>query len=254
MGESGPQAPAGGLTALGATPTFALPLTNRTPAVSRRMLELILGAGLIVKSVLALLIAMSVASWAVILFKAREYGRADADTDAFLEAYLERTLDAAYTDARQFEASPIASLFQAGYRELAQLKRSAVGTPRSEQIEEVIDRLSWVEAEQAHRLSRGLSFLATTGSSAPFIGLFGTVVGIMNSFQHIGMTGSASLAVVAPGIAEALVATAVGLFAAIPAVIGYNYMSARMGRALDRLSAFRTDFSNALRRSGAQVA
>jgi biopolymer transport protein TolQ len=213
------------------------------------MLDLILGAGLVVKSVLALLIVMSVASWAVIVFKTREFGRAEADTEAFLEAYLERPLDAAYGEAKLLSASPIASLFQAGYRELSQLRRAAVGVVRREQVEMVIDHLSWVEAEEEHRLGRGLAFLATTGSSAPFIGLFGTVVGIMNSFQHIGASGSASLAVVAPGIAEALVATAVGLFAAIPAVIGYNYMNARMGRTMDRMDAFRIDFANTLRRS-----
>jgi biopolymer transport protein TolQ len=218
------------------------------------MLDLILGAGFVVKGVLALLIVMSVASWAIILFKARELGRAEADTDAFLEAYVERPLDAAYGDAKRFDASPAASLFQAGYRELSRLRRAAVGAIDPSQVEEIIDRLSWVEAEQQHRLGRGLPFLATTGSSAPFIGLFGTVVGIMNSFQHIGITGSASLAVVAPGIAEALVATAVGLFAAIPAVIGYNYINARTGRTLDRLDAFRIDFANALRRSGSRAA
>jgi biopolymer transport protein TolQ len=217
------------------------------------MFDLILDAGLVVKAVLALLIVMSVASWAIILFKARELGRAEADTEAFLESYVERPLDAAYGDAKQFDGSPVASLFQAGYRELSRLKRAAVGVIEKEQIEEIIDRLSWVEAEEQHRLGRGLPFLATTGSSAPFIGLFGTVVGIMNSFHHIGITGSASLAVVAPGIAEALVATAVGLFAAIPAVIGYNYINARAGRTLDRLDAFRIDFANALRRSGSRA-
>jgi biopolymer transport protein TolQ len=218
------------------------------------MLELILGAGLLVKGVLVLLIIMSVASWAIIVFKTRELGRVEADTDAFLEAYLDRPMDAAYGDAKQFEASPIASLFEAGYRDLSRLKRAATGVVEARQIEEIVDRLSWVEADEQHRLARGLPFLATTGSSAPFIGLFGTVVGIMNSFQHIGITGSASLAVVAPGIAEALVATAVGLFAAIPAVVGFNYINARAGRTLDRLDAFRVEFSNALRRSGSRAA
>jgi biopolymer transport protein TolQ len=218
------------------------------------MLELILGAGLVVKSVLALLIVMSIASWAIIVFKARELGRAEADTDAFLESYLDRPLDAAYGDAKQLEGSPIASLFESGYRDLSRLRRATPGAVDASQIDELIDRLSWVEAEEQHRLARGLPFLATTGSSAPFIGLFGTVVGIMNSFQHIGVTGSASLAVVAPGIAEALVATAVGLFAAIPAVIGYNYINARTSRTLDRLDAFRVEFSNTLRRAGSQAA
>ncbi|MFQ5697952.1 MAG: protein TolQ [Myxococcota bacterium] len=218
------------------------------------MLDLILGASLVVKAVLVMLLAMSVTSWAVIFYKVREFARADLDSEAFLEAYLEQPLDQAYREARERPSSPIAALFQAGYRDLSQLRRASSGRPKDDQIEEMVDRLAWIEAEQQHRLGRGLAFLATTGSSAPFIGLFGTVVGIMNAFQHIGATGSASLAVVAPGIAEALFATAVGLFAAIPAVIGYNYASARVSRSLDRLEAFRGDFSNALRRSGAQPA
>jgi biopolymer transport protein TolQ len=217
------------------------------------MLDLILGAGLVVKGVLALLVAMSVASWAVILFKGRELRRVDADTEAFLETYLDHPLDAAYREAKEYD-SPTATIFQFGYRELSQLKRAAAGAIRQDQVEGIVDRLAWVEAEEGHRLSRGLALLATTGSAAPFIGLFGTVVGIMNSFQHIGATGSASLAVVAPGIAEALVATAVGLFAAIPAVIAFNYMNARLGRTLDRMDAFRVDFSNALRRSVTRTA
>lgn len=214
------------------------------------MLDLIIGASLVVKAVLVMLLAMSVTSWAVIFYKVRQFGRAEQDSEAFLEAYLEQPLDMAYREARERPASPLAALFQAGYRDLSQLRRASSGPPRGDQVEAVVDRLAWIEAEQQHRLGRGLAFLATTGSSAPFIGLFGTVVGIMNAFQHIGATGSASLAVVAPGIAEALFATAVGLFAAIPAVIGYNYTSARLSHSLDRLEAFRGDFSNALRRSG----
>jgi biopolymer transport protein TolQ len=105
-----------------------------------------------------------------------------------------------------------------------------------------------------HRLERGLSFLATIASSGPFVGLFGTVVGIMNSFESIGASGSASLAVVAPGIAEALVATAVGLFAAIPAAVGYNYTSARLNRLSARLETFCVEFCDQLRRSATRAA
>jgi biopolymer transport protein TolQ len=217
------------------------------------MLDLILGAGLIVKAVLAILIVASVASWAVIVFKARELNGAENDTEDFLASYLDRPLNAVFDAARKQSRSPLARLFQAGFKDLARLERlrgSAQGLS-TEQIEGVVKRLAWIQTEEAHRLERGLSFLATTGSAAPFVGLFGTVVGIMNAFSDIGVAGSASLAVVAPGIAEALVATAVGLFAAIPAVIAYNYSNARLVHLLERLEAFRVEFDELLRRKGA---
>lgn len=217
------------------------------------MLDLILGAGLIVKAVLLILIVASVASWAVIVFKARELNGAENDTEDFLASYLDRPLNAVFDAARKQSRSPLARLFQAGFKDLARLERlrgSAEGLS-TEQIEGVVKRLAWIQTEEAHRLERGLSFLATTGSAAPFVGLFGTVVGIMNAFSDIGLSGSASLAVVAPGIAEALVATAVGLFAAIPAVIAYNYSNARLVHLLERLEAFRVEFDELLRRKGA---
>ncbi len=217
------------------------------------MLDLILGAGLIVKAVLILLMIASVASWAVIIFKTRELNAAESDTEDFLAAYLDGPLDAVFNVARKQTHSPLARLFQAGFKDLARLERlegSSKGIP-AEQIEGIVKRLAWIQTEEAHRLERGLSFLATTGSSAPFVGLFGTVVGIMNSFRDIGASGSASLAVVAPGIAEALIATAVGLFAAIPAVIAYNDSNGRLIHLLERLEAFRVEFDELLRRRGA---
>ncbi len=214
------------------------------------MFELILGASLVVRVVLIGLVLASIASWAVILLKYRELSRADQDTETFLEAYLGGRLEAAYDVARERPNSPLAAVFRAGFEELA---RSDERSPAS-RVNGVISRLDWVQTDETHRLERGLSFLATTGSAAPFVGLFGTVVGIMNSFADIGATGSASLAIVAPGIAEALVATAVGLFAAIPAVIAYNYSSARIGRLGDRLDAFRTEFGEVLRERAARAA
>jgi biopolymer transport protein TolQ len=147
-------------------------------------------------------------------------------------------------------------VFKSGYTELARLEKmhGARGTVTRDQIESVISRLGWIRGEEVHRLERGLSFLATIASSGPFVGLFGTVVGIMNSFESIGASGSASLAVVAPGIAEALVATAVGLFAAIPAAVGYNYSSARLNRLSSRLETFCAEFCDQLRRTPVQAA
>jgi biopolymer transport protein TolQ len=220
------------------------------------MVDLILEAGLIVKLVLFILALASIASWAVIIFKARELGKAENDTEDFLEIYLERPLEAVYDAARNHPFSPLATLFQTGFKDLAQLQRLKGRGTRvpPEEIEGILKRLAWVQTEEAHRLERGLPFLATTGSAAPFVGLFGTVVGIMNAFQNISERGSASLAVVGSGIAEALFATAVGLFAAIPAVIAFNYSNARLARLVERLDAFRAELEELLRRQGADAA
>jgi biopolymer transport protein TolQ len=214
------------------------------------MLDLIFEAGLVVKVVLFTLILASIASWAVIALKYRELRAAESDSEEFLEAYTERPLDAVYHVAKQLGSSPLSTVFATGYRELARLeKMQAPGRIQPEQVESVCKRLGWVQTAEGQRLERGLSFLATVGSIAPFVGLFGTVVGIMNSFRDIGASGQASLAVVAPGIAEALVATAVGLFAAIPAVIGYNYATARLGHLMERAAVFREDYEHSLRRA-----
>jgi biopolymer transport protein TolQ len=219
------------------------------------MLEIISGASPIVLGVLALLVLASIASWAVIAVKFRELGVANRQTRKFIELYQTGTLDAVHAKIRDYASSPLAAVFRAGFRELAQLQKqqpSRQVTP--DQAEGVIERLGWVRTEESLRLERGLSFLATIGSSAPFIGLFGTVVGIMNSFHQIGQSGAASFQVVAPGIAEALFATAVGLFAAIPAVIAYNYCSARQVKLVERLDAFVADYAGLLRRSSSSAA
>jgi biopolymer transport protein TolQ len=214
------------------------------------MVELILGAGLIVKAVLLLLLGLSLVSWAVIAYKARELSGADRHTRAFLDVYRGQPLNHAYDISRRHEASPVACVFRSGYRDFGRLRKAhPTGAIPGDTVEGIVARLAGVQTDEGHRLERGLPFLATTGSSAPFIGLFGTVIGIMNAFRDIGISGSASLAVVAPGIAEALVATAVGLFAAIPAVIGYNYASARLARIQERTDVFRAEFAESLRRA-----
>jgi biopolymer transport protein TolQ len=216
------------------------------------MVDLILGANPIVQAVMALLAFGSVMSWAIILFKLGELRSAESDSEAFVEAYHQRPMHAVYDVARQCDKSPLAHLFSRGYVEVAQLERmrGATAKPTPELVESVCKRLSWEQLIQSQRVERGLAFLATTGSVAPFVGLFGTVLGIMNAFQQIGASGgAASLAIVGPGIAEALFATALGLFAAIPAVIAFNYLSARIARLVERLETFRVDFEQELRRS-----
>jgi biopolymer transport protein TolQ len=208
-------------------------------------LSLIWQASWLVQLVLLLLVLLSVFSWAIILVKWRELRRAEQDSEAFLEIYQEGSFDAAYQFARELDRSPLASIFLTAYGELNRMLRLA-GNPQERSLSEtqgeaLSRQIGWTGSREGLRLERGLAFLATTGSSAPFIGLFGTVIGIIDAFQGIGRAGSASLAVVAPGIAEALIATAVGLFAAIPATIFYNYFVGEMRRLTAAIDLFTAD-------------
>ena len=208
-------------------------------------LSLVWQASWLVQLVLLLLALLSVLSWAIILVKWRELRRAEQDSEAFLEIYQEGSFDAAYQFARELDRSPLASVFLTAYGELNRMLR-LTGNPQDHGLSEVqgaalTRQISWAGSRESLRLERGLSFLATTGSAAPFIGLFGTVIGIIDAFQGIGRAGSASLAVVAPGIAEALIATAVGLFAAIPATIFYNYFVGEMRRLTAAIDLFTAD-------------
>jgi biopolymer transport protein TolQ len=196
------------------------------------IISLIGQASWVVKLVLVLLAGFSVFSWAIILYKWRELRRAEQDSDEFLEVYHEGSLDAAYEKARELDASPLAAVFLAGHRHA------------------LARHIPWTATSESLRLERRLSFLATTGSATPFIGLFGTVVGIVNAFHDIGRAGSASLAVVAPGIAEALIATAVGLFAAIPATIAYNHFVGELRGLTAAIDLFSAEFEGDLARLG----
>ncbi len=175
--------------------------------------QLILQAGYVVKGVLLILLFFSIVSWAIIFYKQRYFAKADKESQQFRQAYRSNRLpNEIYQATKNLTISPIASLFRSVYTD--EMHREKSETRR------VIRRYGALEAA---KLEKYLNFLATTGSTTPFIGLFGTVWGIMNSFRNIGAVGAASLTVVAPGIAEALIATAAGLAAAIPAVIAYNY-------------------------------
>ena len=210
---------------------------------------LVWGAGLLVKLVLVVLVLMSATSWAIILFKSRELKGATQDSEAFLEVYHEKPLEIAYDAARELDRSPLAMIFLAT---CADLKPNGLGEVAVQAAEQrrIPKRLAWMAVTEGHRLERGLSFLATTGNSAPFIGLFGTVIGIIQAFQGIAAAGSASLAVVAPGIAEALIATAAGLLAAIPASIFYNIFSAGTDEVRSSIDLFQDEFTEDLARIG----
>ncbi len=221
------------------------------------MFDLILQANPIVQFVLVLLVLCSFASWGIIALKSRELKRADDDTDDFLEIYQEGSLTAAYEAARDRNTSPLAAMFLDGYAELNRIARysqDVVAEGGNESQRLGIERsVAWAAQRESHRLERGLSFLATTGSAAPFIGLFGTVIGIIDAFQHIGAAGSASLAVVAPGIAEALIATAVGLGAAIPATVAYNHFVGRLRPLNDSVELYSNQIGGELLDRGARA-
>ena len=188
--------------------------------------------------VLGVLLAFSVISWSIILLKLFTLRRAAKTSLEFTDLFWKvRRFDQVFEESRRFDKSPVAQMFRKGYQEL-----------RSDDLtlEHTLRKASMMEMKE---LESQISFLATVGSTSPFIGLFGTVVGIMSSFEQIGSRGSASLATVAPGIAEALVATAAGLLAAIPAVIAYNYFSNRIRLMAVEMETFSSDFLNIARRN-----
>jgi biopolymer transport protein TolQ len=194
--------------------------------------------------------------------KARRFRQASRDNEAFEELFWESpTLVQAHEHAQEMEMAPMAGVFLEGYEELRRLRQGKLVGDADLRVRVHLETLErslqkGIRHEMA-ALEQTVSFLATTGNAAPFIGLFGTVWGIMNSFRHIGLQGSASLATVAPGISEALVATAAGLAAAIPAVIAFNAFMSRLSSMEGELQAFANDFLNTVERqlmSGAQKA
>jgi biopolymer transport protein TolQ len=216
------------------------------------VLGLVAEAGTIVKLVLFVLASFSIISWAVIGFKWREFRRADQDNEAFLEVYHDGSLDAAYQAARDLDRSPASAVFLSAYAELVRIAKltGKRATLSDTHIHALSQKLAWGAAREGLRLERGMSFLATTASATVYIGLFGTVVGIINAFEGIGRAGNASLAVVAPGIAEALIATAAGLFAAIPATILYNHFTGELRRITASIELFAEEFEGDLRQLG----
>jgi len=214
------------------------------------LLALVFQASWVVQAVLLLLVVLSVFSWAVILYKSRELRGAEQDSEAFLEMYHEGSLEETWEASRDLERSPLAAVFVAAYGDLLRVERETgqVASLEAGLPDALVSRTHWAGARELRRLESGLTLLATVGSAAPFIGLLGTVIGIIDAFQGIGRAGSASLAVVAPGIAEALIATAVGLFAAIPATIFYNDFVGRMRGLNDSIQLFSSECEVQLRR------
>ena len=221
--------------------------------------NMILHAGPMGQMVMLTLLLFSLASWSIIFMKSRMFKKAVNETDDFLESFWSsKTLNDADDSAKNYPLSPEAAVFTAGFSELQKINKirnrseTDTGNEPLEMQLATMDNLKRAirkaESQEMSDLGKSLSFLATTGSAAPFIGLFGTVWGIMASFHDIGMRGSASLAVVAPGISEALVATAAGLAVAIPAVIAYNFFANQLIEIENEMQNFSTDFLNLVER------
>ena len=229
------------------------------------VVELVMQSSLMAKGVLLLLLIFSIVSWAIIINKFRTYRMAKNEDNRFLETFSKtENLTHIYNFAKELRVSPLARIFLTGYRELyifqemakeerkkmAKEERKKRGespltggmlvTPRD--LKGIGLALNKATNREVERLSRRLEFLATTGSTTPFIGLFGTVWGIMHSFRSIGLQGTASIGGVAPGIAEALIATAAGLVTAIPAVIFFNYFNNKIVIFTSAMDDFSQDF------------
>jgi len=219
---------------------------------------LVATSGLTARVVLVLLVLFSLVSWAIIIYKGRSLHRAHAESETFLDVFRKSNkFSEVNAVCSQLKSSPLVGVFQAGYLELNQQVRGAAGSskeaagpkPTVRSMESLARSLARAATAEVTRLERRLSFLATTASVTPFVGLFGTVVGIMNAFADIGKMGSANLAVVAPGISEALITTAAGLAAAIPAAVFYNFFQSRVRVLSAMLDDFALEFLNIVERN-----
>ena len=216
------------------------------------ILDLVRGSGLVVQAILYLLILFSVMSWAIIAQKYRQIRRAKKESEKFIEIFWERrNLSSIHDASRELTASPVAQVFRSGYEELVRVSRSKKESSSGDNlttelggVENVSRAMIRATSVETTKLEKHCSFLATTASSAPFIGLFGTVWGIMNAFRGLSVTHSSSIQAVAPGIAEALIATAVGLAAAIPALMAYNYFVQQIKVLAVEMDNFAHEFLN----------
>lgn len=234
---------------------LALQMPDVAPEAGTDLVGIVTRSTPINQAVLVILVLFSVASWAVILIKYLSFRTAARQSESFLAAFRKGGFTEAQGACEHAKASPLVGIFQAGYAEMSaqfRLTGSAAAPGARPQLKslEAVDRaLLRAAASEISRLERRLTFLATTASVTPFVGLFGTVVGIMIAFQRIGTTGSTNLAVVGPGISEALVATAMGLFAAIPAVLAYNQLTHQVKEFSASMDDFAMEFLNIVERN-----
>jgi len=218
------------------------------------ILGMIADAGFMVKFVLLILLILSIVSWTIIFLKFRYYRKIRKENEAFDSDYQRSNkLSEVVPASKKYPHSTTAEVFRVGYAELSKMNKLSKDTARTEEIslssiDNVQRALNRASNTEMTKLESSLGFLATTGSASPFIGLFGTVWGIMETFKAIGARGSATLAVVAPGISEALIATAAGLAAAIPAVIFYNYFLNKSKTMVQEMDNFADEFLNIVER------
>ncbi len=217
------------------------------------MAEMLLNTGPVVQAVLVLLIGFSIGSWGIILYKFVQISRARSESERFISIFWEsKNLAAIHSAGLGLKRSPIAQVFRAGYQELLQLtraKRQAVGAEGGFStdlggVDNVTRAMKRQENVELTKLETGITFLATTGSTCPFIGLFGTVWGIMTAFLGLSAAHTSNIQAVAPGIAEALITTAVGLVAAIPAQMFYNFLTTRVRLLATEIDNFIAEFLN----------
>lgn len=254
--------------------TLLLAQATTEPIAPKGMLEIVRESDPLLQATLLLLVVFSVVSWGIILYKWRFLRQAMNESNQFLDNFWRADrLDEAYRSVENYPHAPVAQVFRAGFAELKRLlqdqtneekerndaKGESKGDTKVDQkpaitnigptgIDNVTRALRRAGTSQITTLERRLPFLATCGSTAPFIGLFGTVWGILQAFQQIGATGSASIQTVGPAISEALIATAAGLFAAIPAVMAYNFFLSRIRVLSAEMDNFSADFLNIVKR------
>lgn len=232
-----------------------------TPEAATDFTQLLLGASPVVKGVIVFLIIFSIISWAIVLYKALVFSRMEKQSKTFLDVFRRSTkFSEVQAVCKSLADSPLVGMFQAGYAELnLQLRQppaAGEGSPEGRPPRPTLKSLTAVDrallrasSVEVTKLEKRVPFLATVASITPFIGLLGTVWGIMNAFQEIGLHGSTDLAVVAPGIAEALVTTALGLFAAIPAVYFYNHFTTKVKNYASEMDDFALEFLNIAERN-----
>jgi biopolymer transport protein TolQ len=220
-----------------------------TAIIGGEIANLVAQSGIVAKVVLLILLLFSLISWAVILSKWSSYSRARAQSGRFLRAFRKavRLQDVAAV-SEQFRPSPLVSIFEGGYEEYRRQVGNPAGSLRN--VNSVQRAMQIATSEEHTRLERRLQWLATIANVAPFVGLFGTVWGIIDAFHGLGDAGTATLRAVAPGISEALITTAAGLFAAVPAVVAYNFFLQQIREFAARMDDFSLELLNIIDRSG----
>jgi biopolymer transport protein TolQ len=237
----------------GVIEVFLATIGQVEPKESGSMLSLILEADIIVQFVLLVLVLMSVGCWVIILNKITVLRKADQRSQLFLDAFWKsKRLDQVYDQIERYQGSPVAQVFKVGYHELTHLTSQTndggvggIALTNEDNLERALRRARITERTELERM---MSFLATTGSTGPFIGLFGTVWGILRAFQKIDVTGQATIQTVGGDISHALIATAVGLAAAIPAVMAFNYFNRQIRVITNEMDTFSDDFLNIIKR------